>query len=288
MFQKSILKNFSQDEGLVALRWAEFQKYLAKIDFLKTVKEEKYQEGFFKDIFEACLGYTLDSTNPNDFNLEREKKNEIDSKKADGVIYVDGKVISVIELKAQDTKNLDKVQQQAFWYLTQHSNAKYVIISNFDELRFYFEKSTTYEKFSLFNLDYEEFKKLHLLLYYESIEKGIPLKLKEKTASFEQNISKELYKDFSLFRNHLFENLVKNNLHVEKTTLLRVTQKLCDRIIFILFAEDRGLLTANTIKEIRQRRVPVTPPGAGYRALAVGPQVCHFSVRRSRGRVRFH
>ena len=252
MFQKSILKNFSQDEGLVALRWAKFQKYLAKIDFLKTVKEEKYQEGFLKDIFEACLGYTLDSTNPNDFNLEREKKNEIDSKKADGVIYVDGKVISVIELKAQDTKNLDKVQQQAFWYLTQHSNAKYVIISNFDELRFYFEKSTTYEKFSLFNLDYEEFKKLHLLLSYESIEKGIPLELKEKTASFEQNISKELYKDFSLFRNHLFENLVKNNLHVEKTTLLRVTQKLCDRIIFILFAEDRGLLTANTIKEIRE------------------------------------
>ncbi|MDQ1341315.1 MAG: hypothetical protein QG567_2473, partial [Campylobacterota bacterium] len=32
----------------------------------------------------------------------------------------------------------------------------------------------------------------------------------------------------------------------------RLTQKLCDRIIFILFAEDRGLLRANTIKEIRE------------------------------------
>ncbi|MDD3060571.1 MAG: N-6 DNA methylase [Sulfurimonas sp.] len=30
-----------------------------------------------------------------------------------------------------------------------------------------------------------------------------------------------------------------------------MTQKLCDRIIFILFAEDRGLLNPNTIKEIR-------------------------------------
>ncbi|MEA2050993.1 MAG: N-6 DNA methylase [Campylobacterota bacterium] len=252
MFQNSVLKSFSQDEALVAVRFAQYQKYKEKIDFIKGVKEEKYQEGFLKDIFENCLGYTLDSTNPNDFNLEREKKNETDSKKADGVIYLDDKVVGIIELKGQNTKNLDKVQQQAFWYLTQHSNAKYVIISNFDELRFYFDKSTSYEKFSLFNLDYEDFKKLHLLLSFESIKDKTPLKLKEKTANFEAEISKELYKDFSAFRNHLFENIVKNNSDIEKSILLRLTQKLCDRIIFILFAEDRGLLSANTIKEIRE------------------------------------
>ena len=252
MFQKSVLKNTSQNESVVALRWAEYQKYLAKIDFIKSVKEEKYQDGFLKDIFENCLGYTLESTNPNDFNLEREKKNETDGKKADGVIYVNNEVIGIIELKAQDTKNLDKIEAQAFNYHNSHSNSKYIIISNFDELRFYIDKKTAYEKFSLFNLNYEDFKKLHLLLSYESIKTDLPLKLKEKTANFEQEISKNLYKDFSLFRTHLFENLVKNN-DLDKSLLLRLTQKLCDRVIFILFAEDRGLLTANTIKEIRER-----------------------------------
>ena len=252
MFQKSVLKNASQDESIVALRWAEYQKYLAKIDFIKTVKEEKYQHGFLEDIFENCLGYTLDSTNPSDFNLEREKKNETDAKKADGVIYVNEKVIGIIELKAQDTKNLDKIEIQAFNYHNSHTNSKYIIISNFDELRFYIDKKTAYEKFSLFSLDYEAFKKLHLLLSYESIKNDVPLKLKEKSASFELDISKNLYRDFSLFRNHLFENLVKNN-DINKAKLLRLTQKLCDRIIFILFAEDRGLLTTNTIKEIRER-----------------------------------
>jgi len=251
MFQKSVLKSIRQDEKLIADRWASYQNYLEKINFVKKVKEEKYQEGFLKDIFENCLGYTLDSTDPKSFNLEREKKNETDSKKADGVIYVDSKVVGVIELKAQDTKNLDKVQQQAFWYLTQHSNAKYVIISNFDELRFYFEKSTEYEKFSLFNLDYESFKKLHLLLSFESIKDDIPLRLKEKTTSFDKDISNRLYKDFTHFRTQLYENLLQNNT-LDKAELLRLTQKLCDRIIFILFAEDRGLLSANTIKEIRQ------------------------------------
>ena len=224
MFQKSVLSNVSQDESIVALRWAEFQKYLEKIDFIKTVKEEKYQDGFLKDIFENCLGYTLDSTNPDAFNLEREKKNETDSKKADAVIYVDAQVIGVVELKAQDTKNLDKIELQAFNYHNSHSNSKYIIISNFDELRFYIDKKTAYEKFSLFNLNYEEFKKLHLLLSYESIKNNTPQKLKDKSASFEKDISKKLYRDFSAFRTHLFENLVKNN-DLDKALLLRLTQK---------------------------------------------------------------
>ena len=200
MFQKSVLNSIKQDESLVALRWAEYQKFLTKVEYIKTVKEEKYQDGFLKDIFENCLGYTLDMTDPSNFNLEREKKNETDGKKAEGVIYVDKKIVGEIELKAQDTKNLDKIEAQAFNYHASHSNSKYIIISN-----------------------------------------------------FEQNISKELYKDFSVFRNSLFENIVNKNPDVEKATLLRLTQKLCDRIIFILFAEDRGLLTSNTISEIRQK-----------------------------------
>ncbi|MCT7521824.1 BREX-1 system adenine-specific DNA-methyltransferase PglX [Aliarcobacter cryaerophilus] len=261
MFQKSIINSVKQDESKVALRWASFQKFLEKVEYIKTVKEEKYQDGFLVDIFENCLGYTLDMTNPKSFNLEREKKNETDGKKADGVIYVDDKVVGVIELKGQDTKNLDKIETQAFNYHASHSNSKYIIISNFDELRFYVDKKTAYEKFNLFTLNYEEFKKLHLLISYESIKDDVPLKLKEKTNSFEQDISKKLYKDFSNFRTLLFENIVKNNYDESKTliaqkfdkqTLLRLTQKLCDRIIFILFAEDRDLLRTNMIKEIRE------------------------------------
>ncbi|MFZ2890369.1 Eco57I restriction-modification methylase domain-containing protein [Sulfuricurvum sp.] len=272
IFQKSVLNSIKQDESLVALRWAAFQNYIAKIDAIRGFKEEVYQDGFFKDIFESCLGYTLKTTNPADYNLEREKKNETDGKKADGVIYVNGEIIGVVELKDQKTKNLDAVESQAFNYHASHSNSKYIIISNFDELRFYIDKKTAYEKFNLFSLTYEDFKTLHLLISFESIQENTPLKLKEKSTNFEQSISKELYRDFSQFRTHLFENIVKNNyspvipaqagiqldsrLHgndesLDKQTLLRLTQKLCDRIIFILFAEDRGLLRANTIKEIR-------------------------------------
>ncbi|OCL86170.1 Eco57I restriction-modification methylase domain-containing protein [Arcobacter porcinus] len=264
IFQNSVLKEYSKniDKDLVSKRWKAFQNWQKDIEAIKTYKEEIYQEGFLRDIFENCLGYTLNTTNKNEYNLEREKKNETDSKKADGVIYVNNKVVGVIELKGQDTKNLDRGKnkesspiEQAFGYLTSHDSTycKYVIVSNFDELRFYIKDRLNYEKFNLFNLNEEEFYKLHLLISYESIKENIPSNLKDKSTTKEIDISKDLYKKFSSFRTSLFENLVKNNTTHDKATLLRFTQKLCDRIIFILFAEDRGLLRTNIIEEIKKR-----------------------------------
>ncbi|NWF66647.1 MAG: hypothetical protein HXX81_04165 [Campylobacterales bacterium] len=114
LFKQAILKTHKQDESLISKRWAKFQEFKSKIEFIKSVKEEKYQTQFLKDIFEECLGFTLDSTNPNSYNLEREKKNETDSKKADGMIYV--------------------------------------IASNFCEIKFFIKDMLSYQKFNLFNL----------------------------------------------------------------------------------------------------------------------------------------
>lgn len=280
IFQNSVLRNTKQDESILAHRWASFQDYLSKIEAIKDFKEEIYQDGFLHDVFEKCLGYTLKTTNPNNYSLDREQKNETDGKKADGAIYIDGKVVGVIELKDQKSKNLDVIEAQAFGYHASHANSRYIIISNFDELRFYIDKKSYYEKFNLFNLSFDEFRKLHLILSFESISSGLTNRLLEQSNRFEVDISKKLYSDFSDFRTHLFENIVKNNyvgvsesvgvipakagIHnvdprvtheddkgLDKQTLLRLTQKLCDRLIFILFAEDRGLLRPNTIKEIR-------------------------------------
>lgn len=250
LFQDKILKKFLVNDEIAAPKFANYLAYKAKTNEIKNFKEEEFQDGFLRDIFENCLDYVLKSSNPKDFSLEREKKNEKDSKKADGAILVDGKVVGVIELKSFKTKNLDEVARQAFWYLNQNSNAHYVVVSNFDELRFYIDKATNYEKFSLFNLGYEEFKKLYTILSFESIKQNLALKLQTQTNEFEQEISKKLYKDFSSFRQKLFENLVKNNENFDKIELLKVTSKLCDRFIFMLFAEDRNLIPDDTIKTI--------------------------------------
>ena len=261
IFNPKFLLTQDQDEEKLKKRYANLQMYQAKASDIKSFKEEKFQTQFLKDIFENCLGYTLDTTNPTNFNLEREKKNETDGKKADGAILINGEVRCVIELKDQTTQHLDKTPSnrelspvdQAFRYFISHENAKYVVVSNFNELRFYIGNKTTFEKFDLCTASFDEFKRLHLLLSFESISTDLPLKLKEKFATHEREISNKFYKDFSAFRLTLFKNICKNNTSVDKNRLLSLTQKLCDRFVFILFAEDRGLLRLRTIAEIKDK-----------------------------------
>jgi len=168
-------------------------------------------------------------------------------------VLKDGKVIAVIELKSTKTKVMDKIVNQAFNYKNNHPTCKYIITSNFEKLHFYVEHSDKYEEFNLFELNEERFELFYSLLNQESIFDDVALKLKQDSKLQEENISNELYKNYSGFRAELFENIVKNNPKIEKFLLLEKTQKILDRMIFIFFAEDRGILPTNTIQAIVDR-----------------------------------
>ncbi|MBR8464692.1 N-6 DNA methylase [Campylobacter sp. faydin G-24] len=248
LFQSKIIKNAIRiDADIQTLYKIYMQNYKAKADFISSVKEEAYQDGFLRDIFVALLGYTLKSDEPLNFNLSREHKNQTDGKKADAAIVIDGVVKGVIELKDCKTKNLNDVEAQAFNYHNSHANSRYIIISNFAKLRFYIDKKTGFEEFDLLNLSLEEFAKLHLLLSFKSIKNDTPQTLKQKSLAHDKEISKQLYKDFSDFRTNLFKDLCEHNPNHDKSALLSYASKLCDRFIFIIFAEDKNLLPQNVI-----------------------------------------
>ncbi len=255
IFQKSVLNKHLRtlDKDSVNEAYKTFKnKYsLSRILKIKELKEEEYQDGFLRDVFVDVLGYTLKPED--DFNLEREFKNQNDGKKADGAIIKNGNAIAVIELKSTNTKDLTKVTQQAFNYKNNQPECRYVITSNFQKLRFYVDYANEYEEFDLFNLTEKEFEVFYLILSKESILSDLPLKIKEETKFHEQNISEKLYKDYSNFKRKLFENLVKNNPGIDKLTLFKKSQKLIDRFLFILFAEDSGLLPPNSISRVIER-----------------------------------
>lgn len=220
-----------------------------KQENIRHSKEEQYQEGFLRELFVDVLGYTLNPT-PN-FNLRTEEKNVTDSKKADGAILINDEVVGVIELKGCNTTDLKKVEAQAFGYKNQHAKATYVIISNFEKLRFYIDNSVNFEEFNLFNLSESQFALLYLCLAYENIEKNLPKTAKAKSLSKEEEITNKLYKDYSEFKQVLFSDILALN-HVDSAEqqilLFKKTQKLLDRLLFIFFAEDSGLLTPNTMR----------------------------------------
>ncbi len=215
---------------------------------IRDAKEEEYQEGFVRDLFVNILGYTL-KPQPN-YNFVLEKKTETDATKSDGALLRDDTLIGVVELKDTGTTELDKIEKQVFGYKHKHKNCVYVITSNFEKLRFYINDATDYEEFNLFTLTAERFAVLYLCLQQQHIQNDVPLKMKQASISEEENVTKKLYADYSWFKKQLFANIVELNPQYHKLDLFKKTQKLLDRLLFILFAEDRLLLPPNSVREI--------------------------------------
>ena len=165
LFQKNVVKKYMGmlPEEQTTQAWEQYKSYFLNPSIQQNIlqsKEEQFQEGFLRELFVKVLGYTL---NPSpDFNLITEQKNETNSKKADGAILLDGKVVGIIELKDHKTPDLSKVETQAFGYKNQHPDARLVIISNFEKLRLYIDNTVEHREWNLFTLTEEDFRELFL------------------------------------------------------------------------------------------------------------------------------
>ena len=253
MFQKTIIAKYLQTQNAQNLlaKWnlfrTHFQNPLIQ-ENIRNSKEEQYQGEFLIDLFVNVLGYTKNPT-PN-FNLTTEYKNVKDSKKADGAIIINDKVSAIIELKGTNTTDLSKIEDQAFGYKNNQDNCKYVITSNFEKLRFYVDNAIENIEFNLFELSQEQFNLMYLILAFENIKNDVPKKLKDESLNQEDIITKKLYKDYSVFKRELFQNLTQLNPEYDPLILFQKSQKLLDRLLFLFFGEDRGLLPPNYIRKI--------------------------------------
>ena len=260
LFQKNIVKKYLGllNDDQIMKPWKQYQGYFLNEEIQQNIqqsKEEQFQEGFLRELFVKVLGYTLNPS-PN-FNLITEKKNETNSKKADGAIQKDDKVIGVIELKDHKTTDLSKVEPQAFNYKSQHPDARYVVISNFEKFRLYIDNAVEYREWDLFCMTHDDFRELFLCLAWPQVERGVALQMKQESVSSEDQITKALYKDYSQFKRVLFADILKQNPTPEgkdekewQLLLFKKTQKLLDRLLFIFFAEDCGLLPPNSMVQI--------------------------------------
>jgi len=284
LFQSSVLKKYlkAQDDKIISKAYNAFSAYFLNPviqENIRKSKEEQFQATFLHELFVKILGYTL---NPNpDYNLTTEFKNEKNNRKADGAILKNGSATGVIELKGTNTKDLESIRRQAFDYKANQKGCVYVVTSNFEKLRFYINDATEFEEFNLFELTPGRFALLYLCLQRDNLMGDLPLQIKEASIAEEEKITKEFYKDYSIFKRELFRDLVKRNVkriktsrqgeleHVEvqdlseedraertrldknvKLTLFKKSQKLIDRYLFIFFAEDRGLLPPNSTLKI--------------------------------------
>ncbi len=284
LFQTSVLKKYlsQQDQTAVEKAYRKYSKYFLNPEIqenIRSSKEEQFQATFLTELFVNVLDYTI---NPSPkYNLTTEYKNEKNNRKADGAILNYGTTVAVVELKGTNTKDLESIRRQAFDYKVNHKGCQYVITSNFEKLRFYIDDATDHEPFDLFQLTQDRFALLYLCLQKDNLLNALPLKIKQDSLVKEEQITKEFYNDYSLFKRELFRDLVKRNVKKIKTAraqeleeittdaafqqelqsldknvklaLFKKSQKLIDRFLFVFFAEDRGLLTPNSTLQILEK-----------------------------------
>ena len=234
MFQKSLLKNF-----IKSFNTPNYNKIIKL-----TTKDKYIAEDANGAEFIALLSKLLHWT-----HCTREVKNSTDMKKADGVVYdEDNNPIAIVELKSSDKKLTNRdIIAQAFRYKNEKPTCRYVIISNFKQLDIYSDSSDVC--FSLDMTSSESYPTLYALLNQSSLETNEIARLKKLSKSQEE-ITKEVYREYSSFRLKLLNNLIENNNELSKENIFECANKLLDRFMFILFAEDRGLIPANSIDAV--------------------------------------
>ena len=146
-----------------------------------------------------------------------------------------------------------------------------MIVSNYRELRLYQTSKTPayYERFLLTELaDIETFKRFYFLLCRDNFLPKTPQELSATdqllAASNEaqEEITKQLYSEYKDVRLSLvkhFRFTGSKDIPDHERVLIEKAQKTLDRLLFVAFCEDRGLLPPKTIAQAHDYKDPYNP-----------------------------
>lgn len=236
---------------------------------IRSQNEKKLQSEFLNKIFGDVLGYSYEK-HLDQYQLDNEVKVSLDGKTPDGALgffefETNGKISQdirvVIELKGP-LVNLDKKQnradfkgtpiEQAFSYVPKLANpCPWVIVSNCQEIRLY--------RYALGMSQYQRFDMLDLVkptnfkyfcyvlqqnqLFTKVLENSVIEDIFNKKEEELKTITNKFYEEYKQRREDIFDKLRQHNPKTPPIELLRHTQKLIDRLIFMCFARDLDLVT---------------------------------------------
>jgi hypothetical protein len=241
-------------------------------------KETELDAEFMQVIFGNALNYKSISESPNDYH--REKNPTIAGAGiADAALglFISGQQATptvVVELKGADT-DLDHDKpggrtpvQQCWDYLNNLPDTSWGIVSNYVTIRLYHKAATqrAYEEFTV--ADFRDPSRIRPF-YYIFEKTGLvgnkvanalgPTRatlLLRKTQNQQKEVGDKLYKYYADSRQQLIGELIDRKGFTQDAAI-RVAQKLLDRIIFMAFCEDRGLLPDKLIESTWKNVAPL-------------------------------
>ncbi|HPI20932.1 MAG TPA: hypothetical protein PKY56_11230, partial [Candidatus Kapabacteria bacterium] len=240
---------------------------------ITSLNEEELKPLFLSLFFGEILDYDLQ--NPNVWNLYLESKTSFDTTKADAALgffslnekqEIEKDIRAVVEIKNART-TLDKPQfradfkgsavEQCFMYAAKSGeNCKWVVVSNFLEIRLYLSSDMNkYEYFDVLELNEpDEFYRFYFLLaknqlFNEKKSSQVDVLL-EKRLEKERNITFEFYEHYKYLREVFLQHLKLHNPQKNPLDLLQYAQTVIDRIVFVCVIKDYDFIQYNVLNEI--------------------------------------
>lgn len=235
---------------------------MIKTNRIKEITESQIESRFYEEIVKSVLGYSGEGAEE---TFQSEPKVNIGTGIVDlalGAFDKSGRkdVTVPFELKGAKTSDLDAIMagrnitpvQQAWQYAVANSGTKWILVCNMTELRLYsYDRGVNeYERWELYRLtDPYEYARFKLLLSPENLLTDTTRGLLRKSRDVDQEISEQLYADYKGLRGNLIWEIGQTRKDILPETRIKLAQTILDRILFIAFAEDTGLLPEYTIKK---------------------------------------
>ncbi|XAI96891.1 hypothetical protein [Synechococcus phage Ssp-JY41] len=273
LFNRKTLKRHIKADPIPSDRLAALEAWTELISSgrIERLKETALHGQFASKIVEGVLGYHGPAGGA-DYNVSTEQnilRGSVDL----ALGRFGGKtpdIVAPFELKGADTRDLDAIMpgrnkspvQQAWEYAMNARGVKWVLVSNMIELRFYGfgEGTSAYEEFRLDQLtDPEEYARFMLLLSAENLLSGRTADLLKESRREDKDITDSLYQDYKDLRLKLLSAVQEADAAIAPLDAIALAQKILDRVLFIAFAEDTGLLPDNTLENAFIARDPYNP-----------------------------
>jgi hypothetical protein len=254
-------------------RWAE----IIATGSVDAHKEQEILGDFLNDVFCELLGYTRAVDNPKRYTFSREKHVQADGKFVDAVLGEFGpdgnRNIAAVEGKGPKDP-LDRpfagrrfsAVDQAFDYAI-NLRCNWILVTNIRQTRLYYKGTDkqTYERFDTETLADDE-RQLRKFVFLLHANRMVPPHgpchldtLFQESEKVGRELTREVYAEYAFIRRSTLSMLRRANSEIDPRLILGCAQKLLDRILFIAFCEDRGLLPTESIKRAYAHRDPYNP-----------------------------
>ena len=271
--KKTISKTIALAAPPDAARLAVLQEWAETIrsGAISSQKETALHGNFKQKILVEVLGYS-------DFNPSGAWTVDVEAQIGAGSVdlalgHFDANsrtIIAPFELKGAKTRNLDAIMpgrakspvDQAWEYATNNVGTKWVLVSNYLEIRLYSysEGRQFHEVFDFAKLhDHQEYQRFTLLLAAENLLGGRTAELLDESRRENKDITNRLYADYKVLRQDLIGAVQMARPDMNALHAIRMGQTILDRILFIAFAEDTSLLPPKTLEKAFENSDPYNP-----------------------------